>query len=465
MRRRAFAVVDLGFGDAGKGLATDYLTRRESAGLVVRFNGGAQAGHNVVTPDGRHHTFSQFGAGSFVDGVRTFLAPSVVVHPTALLVEAEALSAVGVPQALRRVDVSASALVVTPFHQAAGRLREVARGAQGHGTVGVGVGEAVRCALEAPLDAVRARDLVCLARPGLGDRPRFTHVLRAKLAQVQERLVAELRGAADLSDPRAALEWSVLTDTDVARRWRELAAPVAQRVVPDEALAAVLSRVECAVFEGAQGLLLDETLGFHPFTTWSDCTAAGAARLLAEHAPGTQLHTFGVLRAHAVRHGPGPLPSEDSALAGLVDEHNRAHPWQGRVRYGWFDALLARYAMRVAPPVDTWLLTHVDALSRRASWFVSDGYVLEGATTSAGVAAADLVSCRRDGVVTDLVADPRPKLERQARLAALLAACRAVPTPAPSDERAHLRALEGLVGRRIGALSRGPTARDVELCG
>src|SRR6185295_1295124 len=77
---RAFAVVDLGFGDAGKGLLTDWLARRTGASVIVRFNGGAQAGHNVVTEDGRHHTFAQIGAGSFVPGVRTFLSRHVVVH-------------------------------------------------------------------------------------------------------------------------------------------------------------------------------------------------------------------------------------------------------------------------------------------------------------------------------------------------------------------------------------------------
>ncbi|HEY7215209.1 MAG TPA: adenylosuccinate synthetase, partial [Thermoanaerobaculia bacterium] len=137
---RAFLLVDLGFGDAGKGLLTDFLVRRSGATVVVRYNGGAQAGHNVVTPDGRHHTFAQLGSGSFVAGVRTFLSRHVVVHPTALLAEAAALRAKGVGDALDRVRLSERALVITPFHQAAGRLRELARGAARHGSCGVGVG-------------------------------------------------------------------------------------------------------------------------------------------------------------------------------------------------------------------------------------------------------------------------------------------------------------------------------------
>src|SRR5580700_4081002 len=103
---RAFLVVDLGFGDAGKGLLTDFLVRRTGATLVVRFNGGAQAGHNVVAPDGRHHTFAQIGAGSFVPGVQTFLADRTVLHPTALGVEAAHLEAAGVLDPLSRVVAS-----------------------------------------------------------------------------------------------------------------------------------------------------------------------------------------------------------------------------------------------------------------------------------------------------------------------------------------------------------------------
>ena len=92
---RAYVVVDLGFGDAGKGLLTDFLTRHFNAGLVVRYNGGAQAGHNVVAPDGRQHTFSQFGSGTFIPGVKTYLSRHVGIHPGALLVEGDLLAAIG----------------------------------------------------------------------------------------------------------------------------------------------------------------------------------------------------------------------------------------------------------------------------------------------------------------------------------------------------------------------------------
>jgi adenylosuccinate synthase len=97
----------------------------------------------VVLPDGRHHTFLQFRAGTFVPGVHTLLASPVVVHPTALLVEAGFLRRAGVADALSRLTIAAACRVMTPYHQSAGRLRERLRGAGALGSCGVGVGETV----------------------------------------------------------------------------------------------------------------------------------------------------------------------------------------------------------------------------------------------------------------------------------------------------------------------------------
>ncbi len=157
---RAYIVVDLGFGDSGKGLLTDFLARRFKAGVVVRYNGGAQAGHNVVTPNGRHHTFSQFGSGTFIPGVKTYLSKHVVIHPGALLIEGNILEGLGVSNAFSRLRLSDQCLVITPFHQAANRIREMVRGKNRHGSCGVGVGETVEDALLNAENRVLAGDLV-----------------------------------------------------------------------------------------------------------------------------------------------------------------------------------------------------------------------------------------------------------------------------------------------------------------
>ncbi|MFL1438943.1 adenylosuccinate synthetase, partial [Nocardiopsis protaetiae] len=150
-------VVDLGFGDAGKGVTVDLLCARRRYGAVVRANGGAQAAHNVVAPDGRHHTFSQFGSGTLT-GVPTHLSRLMVVDPFALAAEGAHLASLGVPDPFALVTVDARALIATPWHQEANRVREVARGGGRHGSCGMGVGETMAYALARPGDAPTVGD-------------------------------------------------------------------------------------------------------------------------------------------------------------------------------------------------------------------------------------------------------------------------------------------------------------------
>ncbi len=169
----------MGFGDCGKGLFTDFLCRRLNAHTIVRFNGGAQAGHNVVTPDGSHHTFSQFGSGSFLPEVYTVLSNPVVVHPSALLVEYDYLRKKGVYNPLDRLMIDARCRITTPYHQAAGRLRELQRGELAHGTCGVGVGETVHHALNHPNEVIHYADLMNSKR------------MHDKLDVIRNRLLSE----------------------------------------------------------------------------------------------------------------------------------------------------------------------------------------------------------------------------------------------------------------------------------
>jgi len=127
MKRRAILQVDLGFGDAGKGTMTDWWARQPGAHTVVRFNGGAQAGHNGVTPGGRQHVFSQFGSGTFVPGMRTFMSHHTVLKPLAMLAEERHLRELGVTDAFARTFLDEGALVATPFHAAVNRLLEIER--------------------------------------------------------------------------------------------------------------------------------------------------------------------------------------------------------------------------------------------------------------------------------------------------------------------------------------------------
>ena len=148
--QQAILTVDLGFGDAGKGSIVDYLARRHDAHTVVRYNGGAQAGHRVVTPGAapQEHVFAQFGSGALA-GAATHLSRFMLLDPLAMMVEAQHLSALGAPDPFAHTTIDAGALVITPFQRAANRLKELARGlrqaqssrAGRHGSCGMGIGE------------------------------------------------------------------------------------------------------------------------------------------------------------------------------------------------------------------------------------------------------------------------------------------------------------------------------------
>lgn len=364
-------MLGLGFGDCGKGLFTDALSRRWGAHTVVRFNGGGQAGHNVVLPDGRSHTFSQFGAATFVPGTATVLAFPVIVHPGALLVEHDYLLRCGVDDAFGRLLIDSRCRVTTPFHQAAGRLRELNRGEQAHGSCGVGVGETVRQGLQHPHHVI---DYADLARPA---------VALAKADALRHSLLVEFGEVCAAPGNRAAydIERGVLLDATLAQRWLDHIAPLLRRVppAPQEAIAARLALPGTVLFEGAQGVLLDECRGFHPHTTWSSIAPAAVAQVARDAGQHGPIEHYGALRTYLTRHGAGPLPTYDARLDLLAEPHNGAGGWQGPFRRGHPDALLLRYALSVSAPLDGLLVSHLDAFDKQPALRWCRAYDIEEA--------------------------------------------------------------------------------------
>jgi adenylosuccinate synthase len=354
-RPPAILVVDLAFGDAGKGTVVDYLTRRHHATLNVRFNGGPQAGHNVVTPAAQHHTFSQFGAGTLA-GARTLLSQFMLIEPYALLNEARHLEALGVRDPLEVLVIDERCPVITPAQQAANRIRELARGDARHGTCGVGVGETVADAIEHPELAIRARHL--------GDAGFLTRRLRQIVDLKREQLREQIAALAHV--PAAAQPIQTLIEPTWIPTATELYAFIADRATRFDAqqVNRLLRESGTTIFEGAQGVLLDEHVGFHPHTTWSTTTFANADALLdAADIAADDSARLGVLRTYFTRHGPGPFVTEDASLRPVLPEpHNTAAGWQGEFRVGAFDCVAARYAIRSAGGVDGLAITHLDRL-------------------------------------------------------------------------------------------------------
>jgi len=368
------AVAGLGFGDEGKGSIVDYLTRRHGTKLVVRHNGGAQAAHNVVTDDGRHHCFAQWGSGTFA-GARTLLSRFMMCNPIFAASEARHLESVGITNPWSLLHVERDALITTPFHVAANRLQEIARrrvhgGSGVHGSCGMGIGETMRDFVDKREDCVFARDL---ADP---------KTLQWKLSSVRERKLVEI-AELDLLWPENAidLEFNVLRDhsivDDIIAIYENFAART--NIVDETFLARKLAGDGHVIFEGAQGVLLDEWWGFHPYTTWSTCTFENADKLLTLAGFPGRAERLGVLRTYCTRHGAGPMPTggrEWDALS--ADDHNKTGAWQEDFRSGPFDAVLARYALDVVGGCDGLAFTHLDKLVTRPRIEVCWGYRHEG---------------------------------------------------------------------------------------
>jgi adenylosuccinate synthase len=212
---------------------------------------------------------------------------------------------------------------------------------------------------------------------------------------------------------------------DCAEAFSAFAARV--RLVDSSYLAGLL-RAGPVVFEGAQGVLLDEWHGFHPYTTWSTTTFAQAETLL----DGVPAQRLGVVRTYMTRHGPGPFVTEDPALA-LPESHNGHGDWQGAFRVGHFDAVALRYALEVTGPVDGLAVTHLDACS-----------------------GASLKICESYEGISRLSAGP-PDLLRQEQLTARLLTAKPVLSEAPAD---WVTGIEKALGYPVVLTSSGPRSQD-----
>lgn len=342
-------VIDLGFGDAGKGTVVEALARSNpDVVAVVRFSGGPQAAHNVVTEDGVHHTFSQFGSATLLPRIHTHLSQFMMINPGNLLREESHLQEIGVEDAFRRLSIHPDALVITPWHQAMNRLVSISHGNRAHGTTGQGIGETMGDSLRQPdSDVLRIRDLL---RPDL-----VTKAVRIRERKLRE--AEQLIGIPDLGDRTP-------TDEFLAE-----CATLVENVAISEMALGAFAEVGDLIFEGAQGVLLDQDYGFHPHTTWSRTTRVNADLLLN----GEPAQTIGVLRAYQTRHGAGPFVTEHEF--GFAEPHNDAAGWAGQFRTGHLDFVATRYAMRVSP-VDALAITHLDQLDDQVK--VCDGYHYKG---------------------------------------------------------------------------------------
>ncbi len=347
------AVIGSQWGDEGKGKIVDWLSSRSD--VVVRFQGGHNAGHTLVI-DGVTYKLSLLPSGIIRKGKMSVIGNGVVVDPWALLQEIETVRAKGVEITPANLMVAENANLILPVHQAADKAFEAARGKSQIGTTGRGIGPAYE-------DKVSRRGIrVCdLAHPEL---------LKEKLERLLLHYNALLKGlGAETMDAGQIFDRLM----QVAPEVLSYAAPVWKRL--DEAK----KRNEKILFEGAQGVMLDVDHGTYPYVTSSN-TVAGQAASGAGVGPRAVGYVLGITKAYTTRVGTGPFPTEQQNEIGeLIGQ--RGHEFgtvTGRKRRcGWFDAVMVRQACKVSG-IDGIALTKLDVLDGLDEIKICVGYELDG---------------------------------------------------------------------------------------
>ena len=347
------AVVGAQWGDEGKGKIVDWLSER--ADVVVRFQGGHNAGHTLVI-DGKTYKLSLLPSG-IVRGKLSVIGNGVVIDPWALLKEIETVGAMGVAISNKTLALAENAALILPLHGELDRLREELRGGAKIGTTGRGIGPAYED--KVGRRAVRVADLADPDTLGerVADLLSHHNALRRGLGAPEvdaRQLEAQLREIAPKILPYMANVWVRLDD---ARR-------AGKRIL----------------FEGAQGAMLDNDHGTYPYVTSSNTVAAQAATG-SGMGPGAIGFVLGIVKAYTTRVGSGPFPTELTDAIGqtLGDRGREFGTVTGRRRRcGWFDAVLVRQAIRVGG-IDGIALTKLDVLDGFSEIKVCTGYRHRGA--------------------------------------------------------------------------------------
>ena len=300
-----FAVIGAGFGDEGKGMVVSSLCQQHPDALVVRFCGGQQAGHHVVMPDGVSHVFSNFGSGT-LQGNPTYWSSYCTVDPIGIINELDILLSKGVHPTLFLNEMCP---VTTPYEKHFNQKHEKLTN---HGSCGVGVGQTIQ--RQEDHHSIRVMDLL------------YPSVLKIKIKLLKQYyLDAFVSDARDINIPQF-LDYCLM-------------------LVKDGHIKIIQNRphYNILIFEGSQGLLLDQNYGFFPHVTRAN---TGTTNIL-KHLEGwvEPLNIYLVTRAYQTRHGNGPMINNSDYEIVNPHEQQIKGGWQGEFRTAVLDLDLLKYAI------------------------------------------------------------------------------------------------------------------------
>ena len=350
----AFIVLGAQWGDEGKGKMTDYLA--EEANVVVRFQGGNNAGHTVVVGD-KEYKLHLIPSGILYEDKLNVIGNGVVVDPKALFEEIEYLEGVGVKVTPEKLIISDRAQLIMPYHKVLDRLKEKARGKNDIGTTGKGIGPCYTDKFERC--GIRVCDLM--------HEDVFTEKLRENI-EMKNAYITKVLGGEALNFDEILKEY-----LDFAKKLRPFVQDTSVSVYND------IIADKTVLFEGAQGMLLDIDYGTYPYVTSSNTTAGGVANGVGI-GPNMITNAVGITKAYTTRVGKGPFPTE------LLDEtgdwiREKGHEYgvtTGRSRRcGWLDLVIVKTACRVSG-LTSLAVTKIDTLAGLDKLKVCVGYKFNG---------------------------------------------------------------------------------------
>ena len=415
------AVIGAQWGDEGKGKVVDWLAER--ADVVVRFQGGHNAGHTLQVAN-ETYKLSLLPSG-VVRGTLSIIGNGVVVDPWALMEEIERLRGQGVPVSPEMLRLAENATLILPFYGRVDQLREQRRGKGAIGTTGRGIGVAYED--KAGRRAIRVADLYDDA------------TLRDKVGHLLEHHNALLRG------------WGAeeIAPEELIAELKQIRGPLAPYVdCVWERLDELRRSGSRILFEGAQGILLDVDHGTYPFVTSSN-TVAAAAAVGSGMGPGAVGYVLGIAKAYTTRVGGGPFPTElqDEVGARLAERGREFGTVTGRPRRcGWFDAAAVRQAVRLSG-MDGIALTKLDVLDGLDALEVCTGYRIGGRMLSR------LPASQAEQAAVEPVYE---RLEGWSESTAGATGWAQLPATAVK----YVRRVEELIGCPVAMLSTGPDRED-----
>lgn len=382
-----YILTGMQYGDEGKGSFVDWLTDTEKIDCIVRYNGGCSSSHTVINPDGIIHKYRQLGSGMFRNTCQTYLTENMVVDLAALKREIEGFALetnTNIIDVLKRVHIHENCFVVTNYHKLMNMLREISLGENRRCSGGSGVSEVKRIFFDTAgavgiqikeIFSINALDIVKkkfkLLQQHVFDFYNQNYTLIWN--NVPEQMASNLR------------KWIVWLNGDYAAEYeatsyinkfgRDSEFDLFSNGCIYESSSEYIESYDKVIYEGTRGLLIDYEYGTKPNTTFLNTTIEFAVKSVNSK---DTMSRIGVAKAICSRHGAGAFPTEVEKMSEEINDDNQEVTYlNGKIRYGWFDAVLFRYAQSINN-VNEVYLSSLDLLSNYRKIKICNRYIYDG---------------------------------------------------------------------------------------